>query len=148
MTFSSAQQRRITFTGDVGTAQDAFQVHMVQSRDGKTFGNVEDPQVPASLAPKISHLAGLDNLHANLWNTVIPDPPSLLGNGPPTIPLFGPTDIQTFSDETPLLTATPTAFDGTGQCIAVSEGSDVDQPSLAEFNTLFSLPAIRSGHEL
>jgi kumamolisin len=144
VTFSSAQQRRITFTGDVGTAQDAFQVHMVQSRDGKTFGNVEDPQVPASLAPKISYLAGLDNLHGNLWNTVIPDPPSLLGNSP-TVPLFGPTDIQTFSDETPLLTATPTAFDGTGQCIAVSEGSDVDQASLAEFNTLFSLPQFVQG---
>ncbi len=100
VTFSSAQQRRITFTGDVGTAQDAFQVHMVQSRDGKTFGNVEDPQVPASLAPKIGYLSGLDNLHANLWNTVIADPPSLLGNTP-TVPLFGPTDIQNFSDETP-----------------------------------------------
>jgi subtilase family serine protease len=144
VTFSSAQQRRITFTGDVGTAQDAFQVHMVQSRDGKTFGNVEDPQVPASLAPKIGYLSGLDNLHGNLWNTVIADPPSLLGNSP-TVPLFGPTDIQNFSDETPLLTATPTAFDGTGQCIAVSEGSDVDQASLAEFNTLFSLPQFVQG---
>jgi subtilase family serine protease len=143
VTFASASQRRIAFTGDVGTAQAAFQVRMASSRDGKKFGNVDDPQVPASLAPKISHLAGLDNLHGNLWNTLVPNPPSILG--PPSIPLFGPPDIQNFSDETPLLTASPTPFDGTGQCIAVSEGSDVDQASLTEFNTLFALPAFTQG---
>jgi subtilase family serine protease len=37
-------------------------------------------------------------------------------------------------------------LDGTGQCIAVSEGSDVDQPSLAQFNTIFKLPAFNSGN--
>ena len=77
VTFASASQRRIAFTGNVGTAQAAFQVRMASSRDGKKFGNVDDPQVPASLAPKISHLAGLDNLHGNLWNTLVPNPPSL-----------------------------------------------------------------------
>jgi subtilase family serine protease len=136
VTFASAGQRRIAFTGNVATAQTAFQIHLMQSRDGKSFGNADDPQVPASLASKISHLAGLDNLHANIWNTTIPVPPS----NDLTIPLFGPPDIQTFSDETPLLSATP-PLDGAGECIAVSEGSDVDQASLAEFNTIFSLPA-------
>jgi subtilase family serine protease len=98
--------------------------------------------VPASLAPKISHLAGLENLHGNTWNTVIPDPP--YNNNGLTMPFFGPTDLRTMNDETPLLTA-PTKWDGTGQCIAVSEGSDVDQASLAQFNTVFGLPAFVSG---
>ena len=139
VTFASAQQRRIAFTGDVATAQNAFLVHIAQSSDGKRFGNVEDPQVPESLAPKISYLAGLDNLHATIWNFTIPDPP--YNNNGFTGPLFGPPDIQTFSDEKPLLTAIP-PLDGTGQCIAVSEGSDVDLASLNEFNTIFSLPTL------
>lgn len=133
VTFSSAQQRRIAFTGNVATAQAAFQVQIAESSDGKRFGNVEDPQLPASFAPKISYLAGLDNLHSNVWNTDIADPP--YNNNGFDSPLFGPPDIETFSDETPSLTA------GTGECIAVSEGSDVDQASLTEFNTIFSLPA-------
>ena len=43
-----------------------------------------------------------------------------------------------------MLTATP-PLEGTGECIAVSEGSDVDQPSLAIFNTIFSLPPFVQG---
>jgi subtilase family serine protease len=142
VTFSSTQQRRIAFTGDVATAQTAFSVHIAQSNNGKSFGNVDDPQVPASLAPKISHLAGLDNLHVNVWNTLISDPP--YDTNGITTPLFGPPDIETFSDEAPLLAATP-PLDGSGECIAVSEGSDVDQPSLAIFNTIFSLPPFVQG---
>ena len=44
VTFSSAQQRRIAFRGDVATAQSAFLVQIAQSRNGKSFGNVDDPQ--------------------------------------------------------------------------------------------------------
>jgi len=143
VTIARAHGRRIAFTGDVATAESAFQVHIVGNRDGTAFANLEDPQVPASLAPKITHLAGLDNLHGNLWNTLISDPP--YNNNGLTSPYFGPTDIRTFSDEIALLTATPTKWDGTGQCIALSEGSDVDQASLAQFNTVFGLPAFVSG---
>ena len=85
-----------------------------------------------SLAAKISHLSGLDNLHGTAWNALIDDPPFNNQSGDPdTTPFFGPNDIRTFNDEKPLLTAPPTKLDGTGQCIALSEGSDVDQASLA-----------------
>jgi subtilase family serine protease len=143
ITFASAHERRISFEGEVTSAQTAFHVHVAESRDGTQFANVEDPQVPASLASKISHLAGLDNLHGTIWNTVISDPP--YNNNGFTEAFFGPTDIRTFSDEVALLNAMP-ADDGTGQCIAVSEGSDVDQASLAQFNTVFGLPAFSGGN--
>jgi subtilase family serine protease len=142
VTHASAHERRIAFSGDVETAQAAFQVHIVGSGDGSKFANLEDPRVPESLAPKISHLAGLDNLHGTIWNTLIPEPP--FNNNGFTEPFFGPTDIRTFSDEISLLTAMPAA-DGTSQCVAVSEGSDVDQPSLAQFNQVFGLPAFVMG---
>lgn len=138
VTHASAQERRIAFTGDVATAQNAFLVHIAASSDGKRFSNLEDPQMPAALASKVGYLAGLDNLHGTVWNALIPDPPyntnGLAG------PYFGPLDIRTFADENPLLMASPTKWDGTGECIALSEGSDVDQPSLAQFNTVFGLP--------
>lgn len=137
---ASAHERRISFVGDVATAQTAFLVHIAASNDGKSFSNLEDPQVPASLVPKISYLAGLDNLHGTIWNALVPDPPYVT-NGL-TGPYFSPIDKRKFEDDTPLISA---GFDGTGQCIAVSEGSDVDQPSLAQFNTVFGLPAFSVG---
>jgi subtilase family serine protease len=140
VTYASAQQSRIKFEGNVGDAETAFNVKIAASADGKKYGNVEDPLVPASLAPKISYLAGLDNLHGNLWQAIVPVPPSILDG---KTPYFGPNDIRTFNDETPLLNA---GDDGTGQCIGVSEGSDVDQASLGEFNTLFDLPAFTSSN--
>ena len=136
VTHADAHDGRIVFSGDVGRAQTAFLVHIAASRDGKSFGNVEDPQVPASLAPKISYVSGLDNLNDTIWHTVIKDPPYI--NNGITSPHFGPADIKTFNNEGPLLGA---GLDGTGQCIAVSEGSDVDPPSLDQFNTVFGLPA-------
>ena len=139
VTSASASQRRVTFTGNVSTAQTAFNVSIAASRDGKKFANVEDPQVPGLLAPKIGYVAGLDNLHKALWNEFVDDPPFNNQSGfSATTPFFGPNDIRNFNDETPLLNA---GYDGSGQCIALSEGSDVDQTSLGEFNTIFDLPA-------
>jgi subtilase family serine protease len=139
VTFASAHERRIRFTGEVATAQAAFRIHMVASPDRLKFANLEDPQVPAEIAPKISHLAGLENLHGTMWNTIIPDPPYNTDGF--TMPYFGPPDIHTFSDAVSLLGTD----NGSGQCIAVSEGSEVDQASLSEFNTVFGLPAFSSG---
>ena len=62
MTYASAQQARIKFEGNVDSAQTAFGVTIAASANGKHYGNVEDPQMPASLAPKVSYLAGLDKL--------------------------------------------------------------------------------------
>jgi subtilase family serine protease len=143
VTSASASQRRVTFTGIVATAQAAFNVSIAASSNGKKFGNTEDPQVPASLAPKIGYVAGLDNLHGTLWNEFVDDPPFNNQSGDPsTTPFFGPNDIRSFNDETPLLNG---GFDGTGQCVALSEGSDVDQASLGEFDTIFGLPAFTVG---
>ena len=139
VTYASALQGRIKFEGSVDTAQAAFTVNIAASANGKRYGNLEDPQIPASWAPKVSYLAGLDNLHANIWQASLPTPPNNTGT---TTPYFGPNDIRSFNDEAPLLNA---GYDGTGQCIAVSEGSDVDQASLDEFNTQFSLPTFTPG---
>jgi pseudomonalisin len=145
VTQASAHDGRIMFSSDVVTAENAFLVHIAASRDDRHFTNLEDPQVPAEVAPKIGYLAGLDNLGGVVWNTDINDPPLFIQQGVLPPPYFGPTDIRTFIDANPLLTAAPTKWDGTGQCIAVSEGMNVDLASLNHFSKYFGLPTLTSG---
>jgi subtilase family serine protease len=52
-------------------------------------------------------------------------------------PSFGPSDLQTFYNETPLLTA---GNSGKGDCIAVIGDSDFLDAAISLFNTQFSLP--------
>jgi subtilase family serine protease len=98
--------------------------------------------VPSALAPKIAYLAGLDNLSSTIWHTLITDPNELPPNAQGLTAHFGPPDIWTYANERPLLDA---GMDGRGQCIAALEGSDVDQASLALFNTIFGLPSFVAG---
>jgi hypothetical protein len=43
VTFASAHEGRVAFSGDVATAQTALSVHIAGSRVGRYFGNVDDP---------------------------------------------------------------------------------------------------------
>ena len=139
VTFASASQERVAFEGEVATVQGAFRVKIAGSRDHAYFANTSDPLVPSSLAPKISYIAGLDNLNATTMHTKITDPNN---NGGVEGNHFGPTDVWIYHNEKPLLDA---GCDGRGQCIAALEGSDVDQASLADFNTVFGLPQFTLG---
>jgi len=51
---------------------------------------------------------------------------------------FGPADLWTFYDETPLLNAGTNG--GAGDCVAVVEDTDYYSPSVAPFDSNFSLP--------
>jgi subtilase family serine protease len=138
VTHASAAEARVAFQGTVATAERTFGVRIAGSRNGRWFGNLDAPQVPASLAGKIAHLSGLDNLSASRMNTKIPEPfNNQLSEGH-----FGPPDVWTYYNSKGLLDA---GVDGSGQCIAVLNGSDVDQESLAMFNTFFGLPPFTQG---
>src|SRR5208282_4275833 len=59
-------------------------------------------------------------------------------------PAFGPADIYTFYDETPLLNG---GTDGSNPgCIAVVEDSNIDMPAADAFNTQFGLPALSAAN--
>ena len=138
VTHASAAEARVAFQGTVATAERTFGVRIAGSRDGRWFGNLDAPQVPASLAGTIAHVSGLDNLHASRMNTKIPEPfNNQLDEGH-----FGPPDVWTYYNSKGLLDA---GLDGSGQCIAVLNGSDVDQESLAMFNSFFGLPPFVQG---
>jgi kumamolisin len=95
-------------------------------------------EVPASLAGKISWVGGLDNLNASRMHTKIPEP----FNNQLESPHFGPPDVWTYTNSKALLDA---GMNGAGQCIAVLNGSDVDQESLTMFNQFFGLPPFTPG---
>src|SRR5580692_3047409 len=142
---ADASTREISFTGSVTQAQNVFGVKIAATTDGSLYSNTSDPVLPAELAPVIESIHGLDNLlhskplvrHVSKPATGATSPASVVNNAGPA---FGPPDIYTFYDETPLLNSN---IDGSGNgCIAVVEDSNIDQPAADAFNAQFGLPAL------
>ena len=147
VTSADASTREVNFTGTVAQAQNVFAVKIAATADGRLYSNIADPRIPATLAPLVESVHGLDNLlHSAPTVRRISTLPAN-ANSPASIvndtgPSFGPPDIYTFYDETPLLGAA-TPIDGSGPgCIAVIEDSDLDEPAANSFNSQFSLPAL------
>ena len=142
---ADASTREVSFTGTVTQAQNVFGVKIAATTDGRLYSNTSDPVLPADLAPVVESIHGLDNLlhskplvrHVSKPATSATSPASVVNNAGPA---FGPPDIYTFYDETPLLNSN---IDGSGNgCIAVVEDSNIDQPAADAFNTQFGLPAL------
>ena len=146
---ADASTREVSFSGTVAQAQNVFGVKIAATTDGHLYSNTGDPSVPAELAQMVESIHGLDNLlhsqpmvhRASKPASGVSLPASVVNdNGP----FFGPPDIYTFYNETPLLNAN---IDGGGVgCIAVVEDSNIDQPAADAFNTQFGLPALTSSN--
>jgi subtilase family serine protease len=141
---ADASTREVSFTGTVAQAQKVFGVKIAATTDGRLYSNTSDPSVPAELAPIVESIHGLDNLlHSQPLAHRVSKPVG--ASSPASVvdsagPAFGPPDIYTFYDETPMLNQN---IDGSGNgCIAVVEDSNIDQPAADAFNTQFNLPAL------
>ena len=145
---ADASTREVSFTGTVAQAQSAFGVKIAATVDGRMYSNTTDPSVPAELAPMVESIHGLDNLLHSQPMVHRVSKPAPGASSPESVvngrgPSFGPPDIYTFYDETPLLNEN---IDGSGNgCIAVVEDSNIDQPAADAFNTQFNLPPLISG---
>jgi subtilase family serine protease len=142
---ADASTREVSFTGSVAQAQNVFGVKITATTNGRLYSNTSDPVVPVDLAPVVESIHGLDNLlhskplvrHVSKPAPSASSPASVVNNAGPA---FGPPDMYTFYDETPLLASN---IDGSGNgCIAVVEDSNIDQPAADAFNTQFGLPAL------
>ncbi len=139
--------RGIDFTGSVVQAERAFGVRIGITQDGQNFANLDDPSLPADVAPAVSAIQGLDNLvHADPAaaianaSAIVERPEDVVGN---SAPAFGPQDIYNFYDETPLIGT----LDGSGTaCIALIEDSSFELDSANAFNSQFSLPTFTSSN--
>jgi subtilase family serine protease len=138
---SSLGTRILRFHAPATTIAAAFGVKFGASANGRLFANLNDPRLPPSIAPLVDWVGGLDNLSARIPHAhfIKPHPNvdvNQIGNA------FGPPDIYSFYDETPLLTASPTPIDGRNtDCIAVIEDTDITHKSADVFNAQFGLPA-------
>ena len=149
VTSADASTREVSFTAAVAQAQNAFAVKIAATAEGRLYSNTTDPAVPADLAPLIESINGLDNLlHSAPAAHRVPKRDSS-AHSPDAIvdsigPAFGPADIYTFYDETPLLND---SIDGSGAgCLAVVEDSNIDEDAANAFNSQFSLPALSAAN--
>jgi subtilase family serine protease len=159
--------REIIASGTVAHAESAFVTKIGSSKDGRVYGNVSDPLIPPQFANVIGSIDGLDNMRHSRPITTRPpsvhpgaspmstlfvrdgrvDPRSLpISLEPALIPAyattgqpvgFGPQDLYTFYDETPLVTAGTNG--GGGNCIAFLEVSDYNSTSVSGFDQNFGL---------
>jgi subtilase family serine protease len=159
--------RTIQATGDVATAERAFSTTLMSA--GTSFGNITDPIIPAQFDGIIVSIMGLDNLHASMpagLHRSAPSPQSgtqhkletlaladVSGGSPENAPqlpaateggstAFGPIDLETFYDETPLLNAGNTGSPSP-DCIALDEDSDYLPAAVTLYDTTFGMtPAV------
>jgi len=138
--FEAGAGREVVASGAAATVEKTFAVKIATSTDGATYANLNDPAVPASVAPLIGSIGGLGNtlrFKNNLITGASKVVPQATEGGTTA---FGPKDLWTFYNETGLNSAGTT---GAGaDCIALVESADFDDDALALFDATFGLPAI------
>jgi hypothetical protein len=141
----------VEFSGNVGQVRNAFatEIHKYAVKGEEHFANVSEPQIPAALAPVVRGMRSLHNFH--------PQPQvKRLGSfrrmeTGEIRPLFtytdsngqffglGPADFATIYNIT-----TPVATAGAGQSIAIVAQSNINLQDVADFRSMFGLPAYPS----
>lgn len=153
----SAGRTVIEFSGTAGLVRQALgtQIHKYRMNGEDYWANASDPQVPAALAPVVAGFASLNNfprrpLHVDLGTfrrskaTGEVQPlfsiPVTCSNGNSGCYYFalGPADFATIYNIAPLWSA---GNDGTGQTIAVVGETNINPQDVADFRSMFSLPA-------
>jgi subtilase family serine protease len=129
ITGGSQQEGIVRFSGSVATVEKAFNTKIMTFRDGSKFGNTTEPEIPASFAPIIGEVTGLQNLGrlepayksggiqglpAARPSKISPPAAKLISDFSPAFSMtlvggtgdtFAPPDFYTFYDENPLLNA-------------------------------------------
>jgi len=140
VTSISRSRTFVTVSGPAAHVQAAFAtpIHQV-SVDGRThFSNLSSPSLPASIAPVVLAITGLDNFrlrpHSHAHTVSAPEfTSSISGNH-----FIAPGDFYTIYDVNPLLTS---SIDGSGVTIAVMGQTDLSLLDVAAFRKASGLPA-------
>jgi kumamolisin len=153
--------RTIDVTANVAQAETAFATSIVTS--GANYGNLSDPSVPAEFAGVVAGIQGLDNMHAVMpaglhrqlpaAGKFAPQGPRLAladvahpgaGEGDASMPgatvnggtAFGPFDVETYYNESPLIAAGNLGT-ASPDCIALDEDSDYLDAAVSLFTSTF-----------
>ncbi len=149
----------IEFSGSAGLVRQVLgtEIHKFHVKDGDYWANASDPQIPAALAPVVAGFASLNNFPAKAMHENIRtvSRAKTAGNAQPlfTYPivcppgsgdeqcyevLLGPTDFAIIYNVLPLWNK---STDGTGVTIAVVGESNINPQDVADFRSMFGLPA-------
>ncbi|MGE5322685.1 MAG: protease pro-enzyme activation domain-containing protein, partial [Actinomycetota bacterium] len=149
----------IDFSGTAGQVKRAFgtSMHTYRVGNGNYIANAGEVSIPAALAPAIRGIASLNNfyrrrpLHAGgvqvrqtASGTYEPIPGQTVAAGPNgPVNFLSPGDFAKIYDLNPLYQGNIAgrALDGTGQSIAIVSRSDINLQDVADFRSLFGLPA-------
>jgi subtilase family serine protease len=137
----------IEFNGTVGQVRNAFhtELHRLSANGEEHFANMQEPQIPAALAPVLTGVVGLHNFRRKPMIHRLGKFRRDAKTGEVT-PLFTFTDVNgTFFGVGPADFKTiynvPSGFDGTGQSIAIVGQSNINIQDVRDFRTIFGLPA-------
>jgi hypothetical protein len=141
----------IEFDGTAGQVRNALrtEMHRLSANGEDHFGNMEEPQIPAALAPVVSGVIGLHDFHPKPMLKRLGKFRRDMKTGAIT-PLFTFTDVNgTFYGVGPadfakiynLNSIYAAGFDGTGQKIAIVGRSNINIQDVRDFRTIFGLPA-------
>ncbi len=140
----------IDFSGNAGQVRATFhtEIHTLDVRGQKHIANMNDPRIPAALAPLVEGIVSLHDFHGR---------PASHGGPGWTVANCGlgsrdliancyfvtPADLATIYNFTPLFAANNT---GAGQTIAVAEDSNIySADDWTRFRSLFGLAGYTSG---
>ena len=144
VTSSDPIARTVRFSATYSVVKAALQIRIMT--DGRDYANVGDPNVPTELARVIVSIEGLTSQvpAPNDPNTdaIVSSCTSNKGEPPcNTTPFFGPGDLYTFYDETPILNGGNLGTGGEGSpadCIAMPENGSVNPTALTNFVNQFT----------
>jgi len=138
----------IEFSGTAGQVREAFhtEIHKFVVKGEEHWANASDPQIPAALTPVVAGFASLNNFPKRPMHRLLGTFSKSKATGE-LRPLFtlgsnnyalGPTDFATIYNVTPLWSA---GTDGTGQTVAIVSDTNINTQDVADFRSLFGLPA-------
>jgi subtilase family serine protease len=138
----------IEFSGNAGQVRNAFhtEIHRFAVNGKEHFANVSDPAIPEALSPVVAGVVALHNFekhpfirHNGLYrrtkgsNQLQP----LFTYGSPANYALGPGDFNTIYN-------IPSTATGAGQSIAVIAQTNINTQDIANFRSMFNLPAYTS----
>ncbi len=134
--YVSRSRTRVMFSGPVGQVQSAFgtEIHRYEVNGTEHFANAGDPSIPASLAPLVWLVRGLDDFRTQPPRARVTPVPDFTSGGSH---FLTPGDVATIYDINALY---QDGFTGSGQKIAVVGQTDIYMSDIEMFRTQFGLP--------
>jgi subtilase family serine protease len=133
----------IDFSGTAGQVREAFhtEIHNLEVNGVKHVANMDDPEIPAALAPAVAGIVSLNNFMPHGMHTMRTNFTFTTGTG--TKFAVTPSDLATIYNLNPLFGA---GVSGQGQTVAVIEDTNVYSTSdWTTFRSIFGLSGYTSG---